>query len=723
MLNGISRFSVVLSVLLFLALPGPAAWGVPPDVEIMTVTSPDGSAVTLIVPRSSIRPEELGVIVNTSDPQSVAVADYYRVARNIPDENIIHVSFPPGSTTMSQSTFENLKVEVDAAAGPDIQAFAISWTTPWRVECMSLTSAFALGFSFDYCSSPCQSTQAVDYFGSDSVKPFVDHGIRPAMILGGTSVENAIALIDKSVSADQTFPGGDGYFLRTTDSLRSVRWPDFAQTVDAWNRPDGLAMYYIDNSDGTSSNYLEFVDDVLFYFTGLATVPQIDTNTYVPGAVADHMTSYGGQLTSGGQTSILRWLEAGASASYGTVVEPCNYKAKFPQTSFLIPPYFGGGTIVEAYWKSVRWPGEGLFAGDPLTRPYGTQVSLQDGTLELLTTILKPGSTYSLQEADSVDGPFRILRSDITVADPTFTTILEPALSPVYALIEEQPDVDPPTAAVTSPAPGTVVSGSIFVTADASDNVGVATVELYVSGAIGGVDDTEPYSFMLDSTSYDNGVYDLVARSIDGAGNVGDSTPVDIEIENPPPCDNDGVCEAGEDCDLCPGDCLLVTGPICGDGICQITGGEDCLSCPADCMGKQRGRPSRMFCCGAGAGINPVGCGDPRCSSGSETCSAEPVQDSCAGDGICGGYEDSCNSPVDCGVAAGAEAPGATCDDGVDNDCDGSVDCDDPDCDADQNCVNACVPTSTKENGRRCRDGLDNDCDGLRDAADPDCER
>jgi hypothetical protein len=587
---------------------------------------------------------------------------------------------------------------------------------------MSLTSAFALGFSLDYCSSPCQSTKAVDYFGSDSVKPYADHGIRPAMILGGTSVEDVIALIDRSVTADQTFPAGDGYFFRTTDSLRSVRWSDFAQTVDAWNRPDGLTTYYIDNSDGTSTNYIEFVDDVLFYFTGLAAVPGIETNNFVPGAVADHMTSFGGQLTSSGQMSILRWLEVGASASYGTVAEPCNYQAKFPRTSFLIPPYFAGGTVVEAYWKSVHWPGEGLFAGDPLTRPFGTRIALQDGVLELLTTILKPGSTYSLQEADSLDGPFSVVRSGITVANLALIWIQEPALRPVYALLEEQPDIDPPLVSVTSPTPGSVVSGIVSVTAEASDNVGVATIELYLAAAVVGVDDTEPYTFTLDSTSYGDGGYDLVARSTDAAGNSSESAAVNIEIDNSR-CDNDGVCEAGEDCDLCPGDCLLVTGPVCGDGICEIADGEDCLSCPADCQGKQRGKPSRMFCCGDGAGVNPVACGDLRCSSRGRMCSEEPVENSCGGDGICGGYEDSCNSPTDCGAAAGAEAPGATCDDGLDNDCDGALDCDDPDCDADQNCGNACVPVSAKEKGHRCSDGLDNDCDGLFDAADPDCVR
>jgi hypothetical protein len=58
------------------------------------------------------------------------------------------------------------------------------------------------------------------------------------------------------------------------------------------------------------------------------------------------------------------------------------------------------------------------------------------------------------------------------------------------------------------------------------------------------------------------------------------------------------------------------------------------------------------------------------------------------------------------------EDPEVTCDDGLDNDCDGLVDGDDPDC--------QCTPTEDPE--VTCDDGLDNDCDGLVDGDDPDCQ-
>jgi len=63
------------------------------------------------------------------------------------------------------------------------------------------------------------------------------------------------------------------------------------------------------------------------------------------------------------------------------------------------------------------------------------------------------------------------------------------------------------------------------------------------------------------------------------------------------------------------------------------------------------------------------------------------------------------------------------CNDGIDNNGDGLIDCADPDCASDAACVQGCVPTGLEGKGRTCSDGIDNDCDGLIDCADPQCAR
>ena len=82
------------------------------------------------------------------------------------------------------------------------------------------------------------------------------------------------------------------------------------------------------------------------------------------------MTSLGGDLLGESQMNSLAWLKAGATASYGTVSEPCSHWQKFPHPAVLLKHYLAGGTAVEAYWKSVAWPAQGLFIGEPLAAPY-----------------------------------------------------------------------------------------------------------------------------------------------------------------------------------------------------------------------------------------------------------------------------------------------------------------------------------------------------------------
>lgn len=53
------------------------------------------------------------------------------------------------------------------------------------------------------------------------------------------------------------------------------------------------------------------------------------------------------------------------------------------------------------------------------------------------------------------------------------------------------------------------------------------------------------------------------------------------------------------------------------------------------------------------------------------------------GDGICDPGENECNCPDDCGIPPGTETD---CSDGIDNDCDGSIDCADGDCAGDPAC-------------------------------------
>jgi hypothetical protein len=90
-----------------------------------------------------------------------------------------------------------------------------------------------------------------------------------------------------------------------------------------------------------------------------------------------------------------------------------------------------------------------------------------------------------------------------------------------------------PSAAVTSPASNATLSGTVTLSANASDNVGVTRVEFLVDGLSVGNDTTAPYALTWNTTTVSNGGHVLVARAFDAAGNVGTSAPVSLTLNNP----------------------------------------------------------------------------------------------------------------------------------------------------------------------------------------------
>ena len=113
---------------------------------------------------------------------------------------------------------------------------------------------------------------------------------------------------------------------------------------------------------------------MLLAITGSARLDLAPMIDWVPGALADHLTSHGGALDGRhDQSAALEWIASGATASYGSVSEPCNHRQKFPHPQLLLLHYLRGSTAIEAYWKSVAWPQQGLFIGEPLAAPFANR--------------------------------------------------------------------------------------------------------------------------------------------------------------------------------------------------------------------------------------------------------------------------------------------------------------------------------------------------------------
>jgi uncharacterized protein (TIGR03790 family) len=350
------------------------------------------SLLSVGTPAADVNHKTIALLVNKNDPESVEIAAYYQQRRHIPDQHVIYLDFASDKDHLSEAEFAGISRQLAARINDDIQAYALAWRKPWRVGCMSITSAFAFGFDKAHCATGCKPIQASDYYASKSRRPYTDYGLRPAMLLSGKSVQAVKELIDRGVAADysrgRVRPGpgaqvtGAAYLLSTDDKLRNVRagvYPRIEQILGTV-----LKVNHI------QANKLQHRDNVLFYFTGLKRVRGIADNYYLPGAMADHLTSAGGQLFSDGQMSILEWIEAGVTGSYGAVVEPCNFTTKFPHPGVVMEHYLSGDALIEAYWKSVRMPGQGVFVGEPLASPFkGCHIRHSKGRYEFTNNVAR----------------------------------------------------------------------------------------------------------------------------------------------------------------------------------------------------------------------------------------------------------------------------------------------------------------------------------------------
>jgi uncharacterized protein (TIGR03790 family) len=317
--------------------------------------------------QGKVNPLSLGVIVNTRDPHSIELARYYVAKRGIPISNLIPVDFKPGNENLSRIDFNAVFQDAQRNTKDHIQAYVLTWTKPFKVDCMSITSAFAFGFDLNHCANGCRPTKQSPYFDSDVTAPWSELKIRPTMMLAADNFENLVDLIDRGIESDKNIPlQSNAFIIETSDKNRSIR----SHTIS--NQKININSHHALNIHIQKKTNLSDQSDVMFYFIGASNVSNISTNKYPPGAIADNLTSYGGVLNSShGQTTVMDWIKNGITGSYGTVVEPCNFPQKFPEPLVAIKHYLNGDTLIEAYWKSVASPGQGLFVGEPLARPYG----------------------------------------------------------------------------------------------------------------------------------------------------------------------------------------------------------------------------------------------------------------------------------------------------------------------------------------------------------------
>jgi uncharacterized protein (TIGR03790 family) len=306
-------------------------------------------------------PDVLGVIFNRDDPASMRVARYYAARRHVPGQNLVSLSVPD-QARISREEFSELREEMLRELPTNVQSLLLVWSRPYAVECMSVTTAFAAGYQSGFCEPGCQRTRLNPLFDTRGWLPADTVGWLPAMLLPSEDEVLARALIDRGIKSDESQPSGTVYLVKTQDSARNVRAAGYADAAS-------LVANRILVREVTTPIEKPLAD-IFAYFTGVVWVQELRELSFRPGAVADHLTSAGGVLDGTSQMSALEWLKQGATGSYGSVSEPCSHPGKFPSPAIFLDHYLRGDTLLEAYWKSVAMPGQGLFVGEPLARPF-----------------------------------------------------------------------------------------------------------------------------------------------------------------------------------------------------------------------------------------------------------------------------------------------------------------------------------------------------------------
>ena len=231
-----------------------------------------------------------------------------------------------------------------------------------------------------------------------------------------------------------------------------------------------------------------------------------------------------------------RVLVAGSGEADGLSSPPGEHNAQF-----YSPPYLFNGT-------------RPTITSAPASAAYGSSITVQTPDAASITkvSLVSLGADSHTLDMDQHFVPlaFTAGSGSLNVSLPSSGNVAPPGYYMLFILngsgvpsvasivqVAAAVDTTPPTVSMTAPANGATVTGSaVTVSATASDNVAVGSVQFLLDGTpLGSPIAQTPYTMTWDSTTVANGSHTLSARATDTAGNTATSTPVTVTVSNAAP--------------------------------------------------------------------------------------------------------------------------------------------------------------------------------------------
>ncbi len=328
------------------------------------------------------------VVVNGSSRDSRALGAYYAERHGIPPSHLCSIKVDPRSPSISLGDFErNVRTPILAHVANNrldgqIHFLVLCMDIPSRVENDNgITSALFYGYKPPTPAAPkCHiaSNSVNQYFGAETAYTSTAGWNRTnapiPFLLTAANLETAKQVVDRGVASAAAFTEGAFCLYGSGDSARNIRYrayPTVARHFALFGKSARLDVNVAASPPPPRP--------VLGYLNGLSNLPSnlVDA-VFAPGAIAEHLTSCAGMIPDPclGQSSVWDWMRFGATASYGTVCEPCAFQEKFPDPMIAFW-YSRGFTAGEALAMSVRNPYQGIWVGDPLAAPFAAPPSVQ----------------------------------------------------------------------------------------------------------------------------------------------------------------------------------------------------------------------------------------------------------------------------------------------------------------------------------------------------------